>query len=287
MNRYDHNAIAKLRGHASWKDWHKAVLVYLDAMGLRYLLFPDLRALRGSEQLQYVADQRRAVQLLVSNMSEQVLKRLWRCGWEARSATLNNTLALLADLLAEPERYPQQSYETHRDIVDLARGDLVPKGFQGAAAADEFLKRAQQCHLRLLARYGGGNGSVEELLEHLFTSSVMEGLKAARPDQYGEWMRELDEGQRSAFVEHFSSLIKDPRLDSMTGRLEEPTPESNRERRTWDRRRARNRAKRSRHAWGLSQSAPHRKRRRGANYPKRLQEANYPDCYRPRYDDDA
>ncbi|PMB71622.1 hypothetical protein BM221_001715 [Beauveria bassiana] len=162
-------------------------------MGLRHLLNADLRPMSGAEHYQYAWEQNRAVQLLVENMSEQVLQRLWNSGWEISGATLKNTLALLADLLAEPERHPQQSYEAHRDIVDMTRIDLAA----ASNGLDQYLKDAQQCHLRLLARYGGENGSVEELLEHLFTSSVMEGLKAAQPTNYTQWMLELDRATQS------------------------------------------------------------------------------------------
>ncbi|KAM3511440.1 hypothetical protein MY11210_004932 [Beauveria gryllotalpidicola] len=269
--------IIQLRGHGSWKKWHKAVLVQLDMIGLRHLLNADLRPMSGAEQYQYAWDQKRAVQLLVANMSEQVLERLWNSGWEIPGATLKNTLALLADLLAEPERHPQQSYETHRDIVDLTRIDLAP----ASNGLDQYFKDAQQCHLRLLARYGGENGSVEELLEHLFTSSVMEGLKAAQPANYTQWMHELDRETRSKFVTQLVSLVKSPCLDS-SGRqggdaalAGVPRRPRDWERKQWQRRRARRAAKRSRAAWGLPPYVPYHKRYRGTDYP---------DCYQPRYD---
>ncbi|KAM3499307.1 hypothetical protein MY10362_007426 [Beauveria mimosiformis] len=267
----------QLRGHGSWKEWHKFVLVQLDMMGLGHLLNADLRPMSGAEHYQYAWDQNRAVQLLVENMSEQVLQRLWNSGWEISSATLKNTLALLADLLAEPGRHPQQSYETHRDIVDLTRIDLAP----ASNGLDQYLKDAQQCHLQLLARYGGGNGSVEELLEHLFTSSVMEGLKAAQPSNYTQWMLELDRETRSKFVTQLVSLVKDPFLDSPGRQVNAalagaPRRPRDRERSEWQRRRARRAAKRSRAAWRLPPYVPYHKRYRGKDYP---------DCYHPRYED--
>lgn len=209
-----HRNIRELRGHRSWAKWHKGVLVQLDLMGLRHLLSTDLLPRTDAEHHLYASDQKRAVRLLIESMSEHALQRLWRCGWEMSGATLNNTLALLADLFAEPERYPQQSYGTHRDLVDLTRARLAPtstNGFEG------FLSDMQQCHLRLLARYGNGAATVEELLEHLFTSSVMEGLRAARPEEYVGWMSTLDKGRREPFVTELASLLRGPRADAMMG----------------------------------------------------------------------
>lgn len=291
MTRYHHDASRKLKelhGRSSWSKWHKAVLVQLDTMGLRHLLKANLRPLSVLEQYTYAVDQQRAVQLLVANISEHVLQKLWSCGWETTGATLKNTLALLADLLAEPERHPQQSYETHRDIVDLARIDLAP----GTQGSDRFLADAQQCHLRLLARYGGGNGSVEELLEHLFTSSVMEGLRAAKPADYTDWMQALERetrGRRHPFVEKIVALVKGTRLDGRgsgdrtaddvaLALADAPRGPRDWERREWKRRRARRLAKRSRAAWRLPPYAPHHKRYRGKDYP---------DCYRPCRNGDA
>ncbi|ATY66110.1 hypothetical protein A9K55_001815 [Cordyceps militaris] len=263
--------IRELRGHGSWTRWHKAVLVQLDIMGLRYLLSANLRPLNSTEKYQYAADQRRAVQLLMSTTSEHVLQKLWNCGWDIPGATLQNTLALLGDLLAEPERHPQQTYETHRDIVDLTRINLAP----GSNGLDQFVRDAQQCHLRLLARYGNGNGSVEELLEHLFTSSVMEGLKASQAMEYTEWIKELDKGRRFPFINQLVSLIKGPRLDDM-GRHDPALAGAPRGPRA--RRRATRMEKRNRAAWRLRPYVPYHKRYRGSEYP---------DCYVPRYNDDA
>ncbi|OAA70968.1 hypothetical protein LEL_09559 [Akanthomyces lecanii RCEF 1005] len=287
MTRYYHDSSRKfkeLRGHSSWNKWHKAVRVQLDMMGLQHLLQANLRPLSVVEHYTYAADQQRAVQLLVTNMSEQVLQKLWNCGWEITGATLKSTLALLTDLMAEPEQHPQQSYETHRDIVDLARIDLAP----GTKGFDQFLADAQQCHLRLLARYGGGNGTVEELLEHLFTSSIMEGLRAAKPTDYTEWMRALERETRHhhPFVEQIISLVKGPRVGG-SGRTAEdaalalagaPRGPREWERKEWERRRARRLAKRNRTAWRLPPYAPYQKRYRGKDYP---------DCYRPYHEGDA
>ncbi|TQV94971.1 hypothetical protein V2A60_009951 [Cordyceps javanica] len=269
----------KLRGHGCWREWHKAILVQLDVLGLRHLLCANLRPLSIAEHHQYLADQERAVQLLVTNISEPVLEKLWRYGWEITGATFQNTLGLLADLLAEPERHPQQSYEAHRDIVDLGRIILAP----GSNGLNQYIRDAQQCHLRLLARYGDGNGSVEELLEHLFTSSVMEGLKTAQPNNYSEWMRELGQERRCAFVTHLVSYIKGPRVGStaqyehdavLAGGRQRPRDW---EREEWDRRRARQSANRKRAARRRLRRVPCHQRYRGNDYP---------DRYRPRYDDD-
>lgn len=265
----------ELRGHDSWYQWHKDMLVQLDVMGLRHLLRAgDLQPLSAAAQHQFAADQQRAVQLLVAHTSTPVLQQLWDRGWEVRGATLNNTLALLADLLAEPARHPPQSYETHRDIVDLARADLA-RG-SSLRGLDQFLADAQQCHLRLLARYGGGGGSVEELLEHLFTSSVMEGLRAAQPAEHAAWMQALDRGTQTRFLKQLVAFVKDPpRRD---GRAQEDAAAREREeRKAWEKRRERRPAKRSRAAWRLPPYVPPRKRYRGTDYP---------DCYQPRYDDD-
>ncbi|KAJ6779718.1 hypothetical protein PWT90_10294 [Aphanocladium album] len=273
----------ELRGHRTWKKWHKAVLVQLDLMGLRHLLSADLRSMSGAEHYEYVTDQKRAVQLVVRNVSEPVLQRLWNCGWELPGATINNTLALLADLLAEPEQHAQQTYETHRDLVDLARIELSPTSPTNGFA--QFATDAQQCHLRLLARYGGGNGSVEELLEHLFTSSVMEGMRASRPDEHAEWMQALDEGRRAPFVSQLVALIREPRLDAMGSRRQHGDDSDGRvpskgprgwDRQEWESRRARQAARRrSRAAWGLRTHVPRHMRYRGTDYP---------DRYAPRYE---
>lgn len=258
--------VKELRGHGTWKRWRKEIYIELDRLGLRHLLSASLRPLSSTEQYYYAKDQQRAVKLILENVSETILQRLWNCGWEVSGASLQATLALLEALLAEPEQQPQQSHETHRDLVDLGRISLTG----GPNGIDQFLSDAQQCHLRLLARYGNGNGSVEELLEHMFTSSVMEGLKSTKPREYTEWMGGLDRGVRFRFLTDLIQRVQAPRIDDTQGdRYVRPTVDPAligelKGPREWDLHHY------SRRAY---------KRRR--NDPNRYRGRAYPDKYRP------
>lgn len=268
--------IRELGGHASWARWHKDILIELDTLGLRHLLSAHLEPMSEAELHAYVLDQQRAVRLLVRSLSTRVLQRLFARGWEAAGATLQATLALLADMLAEPERHPQQGYAEHRNMADLGRITMGPN----PNGMRQYLLDAQACYDGLLARYGHGQGSVEELLEHLFTSSVMEGLKGVRAREYGEWMQNLSRGQEFGFLEGLVRLARTPRaaaepngiVDDIKEELDDE-PGIPRGVGMWSGRRGRRSNYRGRargRGW----------RGRGyRRYPER--EGPYPDCYRP------
>lgn len=282
--------IIELRGHTTWKKWHKEVLVELDRLGLQHLLAADLNPMSRTEQQQYVSDQERAVRVLMNSTSPPVLRRLWACGWTVAKATLQATLSLLEALLAEPESYPQQTYGTHRDIVDLTHAYLAP----GTSGMDQYLADAERCHFRLLARYGNGNSSVEELLEHLFTSSVLEGLKSARPRDYTDWMYALDHDIPFPFLDDLVSMVKPSPLGGGASEIglagsgaRAAAPANPRRLREWDARRVRRLERRNRGAHNGRHSDEFDQRRRYQHRTHRpYRGRQYPDVYRPTYPDD-
>lgn len=127
-----------------------------------------------------------AVGMLVGLVSEAMLRRLADYGWKAESSTLLRTLNTLEALVADEDRTRlaegARRTTTHEYITGLARTDMA----DGVMTTKEYIMEAKRCHDGLLARFGKGKGTVEEVLEQLYVSSVLEGLKAARPIWYDE-----------------------------------------------------------------------------------------------------
>ncbi|KAK8148838.1 hypothetical protein G3M48_009048 [Beauveria asiatica] len=191
--------LSKLTGFDNWHTWHIKARMALQRMGLRYLLKDD-----GPEDgdapdavRRHESDQATGVRLLVDGLSEDMLARAYTRGWKPESATVPGTLQTLEAIVNEAERRRREDAETtaaaRRNLVGLVRADLA----SGAHTVKEYILAAKHCHDGLLARYGGGDddaGPVEELLEQLFVTALVEGIATSKPAWYAEWTEKLEQG---------------------------------------------------------------------------------------------
>ncbi|ATY66106.1 hypothetical protein A9K55_001816 [Cordyceps militaris] len=192
--------LGKLTGIDNWHTWHMKARMALQGKGLRYLLSDD-----GPEDLddfdaanQYDTDRAAAISMLVDAMSEAMLASAYHRGWKPEDATVQSTLNTLEIIVGDEQRRCREEDErvsaSHRRLVGLARMDLD----SGAQTVREYILAAKHCHEGLLTHYGGGNdgagSAVAELLEQLFVSSLVEGLRTAKPKWYAEWKEKMTEG---------------------------------------------------------------------------------------------
>ncbi|KAM3459426.1 hypothetical protein MY5147_002101 [Beauveria neobassiana] len=191
--------LSKLTGFDNWHTWHIKARMALQRMGLRYLLKDD-----GPEDWdapdavsRHESDQATGVRLLVDGLSEDMLARAYASGWKPERATVSSTLQTLEAIVDEAERHRREDAETtaaaRRHLVGLARADLA----SGAQTVKEYILAAKHCHDGLLERYGGdgdGAGPVEEILEQLFVTALVEGIATSKPAWYAEWIEKLEQG---------------------------------------------------------------------------------------------
>lgn len=191
--------LSKLTGFANWHTWHIKARITLQRMGLRYLLNDD-----GPEDWdvpdavrRHETDQAAGVRLLVDGLSEDMLARAYARGWKPERTTVTGTLQTLEAIVDEAERRRREDAEAtaaaRSHLVGLVRADLAT----GAQTTKEYILAAKHCHDGLLARYGGDGddaGPVEELLEQLFVTALVEGLATSKPAWYAEWMEKLEQG---------------------------------------------------------------------------------------------
>ncbi len=185
----------KLTGFDNWHIWHMKTRMALQTLGLRHLLASD-----GPEDAddleaadQYAADRAAGVRLLVDGLSEGMLARAYDRGWRPEDATVQGTLYTLEALVGEEERRRRDEDDkataARAYLVGLARMDLAA----GAQTVKEYILAAKRCHDGLLARYGDGVGTVEEVLEQLFVAALLEGLRATEPAWYDEWTEKREQ----------------------------------------------------------------------------------------------
>ncbi|OAA51392.1 hypothetical protein BBO_01339 [Beauveria brongniartii RCEF 3172] len=191
--------LSKLTGFDVWHTWHVKARMALQKMGLKYLLNDD-----GPEDLdvpdavrRHESDQAAGVRLLVDGLSEEMLARAYARGWKPERTTVPDMLQTLEAIVDEAERRRREDAEmtaaARRNLVGLVRADLA----SGAQTVKEYILVAKHCHDGLLARYGSdgdGVGPVEELLEQLFVTALVEGLATSKPAWYAEWMDKLEQG---------------------------------------------------------------------------------------------
>ncbi|OAA62994.1 hypothetical protein ISF_04870 [Cordyceps fumosorosea ARSEF 2679] len=193
--------LGKLIGLSNWHVWHMKARMALQTRGLRYLLDDDGPPEMPDDFDQYDADRASGVGLLVDAMSEDVLERAYRRGWKPEHATVTDTLNTLDAIFSEEQQAQRNKDERakvlRRRLVDLSRMDLGAD----AQTVREYILAAKHNHDALLVHYGDSNPAeegcvspAEELLEQLFVTSVIQGLRTARPSWYAEWMEKMAEG---------------------------------------------------------------------------------------------
>ncbi|KAM3435896.1 hypothetical protein NHJ13734_005346 [Beauveria thailandica] len=193
--------LSKLTGFDVWHTWHIKARMALQRMGLRYLLNDN-----GPEDLdvpdavrRHESDQAAGVCLLVDGLSEEMLARAYARGWKPERTTVPHTLQTLEAIVDEEQRRRREDAEmtaaARRNLVGLVRADLA----SGAQTVKEYILVAKHYHDGLLTRYGSdgdgdGAGPVEELLEQLFVTALVEGIATSKPAWYAEWMEKLEQG---------------------------------------------------------------------------------------------
>ncbi|KAJ3482981.1 hypothetical protein NLG97_g7423 [Lecanicillium saksenae] len=190
------HGVEKLAGFDNWHSWHMKARMALQKMGLRHLLTHDGPQDWDDPEAgsQYAMEREAGVSLLVDRIGENMLARTYERGWKPESSTVQSTLYILELIINDEERQrrddDQKGATTRKQITALARIDLE----KGAKTVREYILEAKHCHDGLLALYVEGTRTTEELLEQLFVSSVVEGIKMAKPKWYMEWMEQMSTG---------------------------------------------------------------------------------------------
>ncbi|KAJ6779717.1 hypothetical protein PWT90_10293 [Aphanocladium album] len=188
--------VEKLAGFDNWHSWHMKARMTLQKMGLRHLLTHDGPQDWDDPEAgsQYAMERDAGVSLLVDRIGENMLAKAYERGWKPEDSTVQSTLYTLESIVTDEERQRRDDDEkaaaTRKRIAGLARIDLA----KGAQTVREYILEAKHCHDSLLALYAEGARTTEELLEQLFVSSVLEGIKTAEPTWYKEWMEQMSTG---------------------------------------------------------------------------------------------
>lgn len=168
----------------------------LQKLGFQHLLTDDGRddAENPEEASQYASDQAAGVRFLVDGISEAMLASAYGRGWRPEDATVQSTLNTLEAIVGDEQRRRREEEKkttaARKSLAGLARIDLAA----GAQTVKEYILTAKHCHNGLLAQYGDGASTVEEVLEQLFVVSLLEGLPTSQLEWYREWMEKLKEG---------------------------------------------------------------------------------------------
>ncbi|TQV94972.1 hypothetical protein V2A60_009950 [Cordyceps javanica] len=189
--------LEKLTGLDNWHLWHIRARRVLRAKGLRHLLSgDDLDNSGDSGNASYCAADRAAgVGLLADAISNSMLARARDRGWTPENATVLETLRVLEKIVDDEQCRRREVLEreaaARKQLVGLTRTNLARVGVQTVGA---YIRAAKNRYDNLLTQYGDGSvgGGVEELLEQLFVSSLMEGLRAAKPAWYAEWKEDME-----------------------------------------------------------------------------------------------
>lgn len=190
------SGVGKLSNFDNWHTWHMKTRMGLQKLGLRHLLTDDGRedAEDPEKAIQYASDRAAGVRFLVDGISEAMLASAYSRGWKPEDATVKSTLHTLEAIVRDEQRRRREEEEkttaARKSLTGLARIDLAA----GAQTVKEYILTGKHCHDGLLAQYGDGASTVEEVLEQLFVVSLLEGLRPSQPEWYREWMGKLKEG---------------------------------------------------------------------------------------------
>ncbi|OAA70969.1 hypothetical protein LEL_09560 [Akanthomyces lecanii RCEF 1005] len=188
--------VGKLSGFDNWHTWHIKARMALQNLGLRHLLTDNgVKDADDPEALsQYDSDRTAGVRFLVDGISEDILASAYGQGWKPEDATVQSTLNTIETIVRDAQRQRHDEEEktavARKCLAGLTRMDLAA----GAQTIKEYILTAKHCHDGLLAQYGDGASTVEDVLEQLFVVSLLEGLRTSQPEWYCEWMEKLKEG---------------------------------------------------------------------------------------------
>lgn len=195
--------IEMLTGIDNWHSWRMHARTALKNIGLDHLLTHDplTGSLDADARSRYAVEREAAVGLVAERISPGILAAARARGWDPATASVQSTNDVLeAVMFAEEQRRRDEDASlaaARRQMAGLTRAAFA----QDRQTIREYVLEAKHRHDDLLTYYtdggGGGAGSpatVEDVLEQLFVTALLEGIKKARPAWYREWMGALEEG---------------------------------------------------------------------------------------------